>query len=70
MREEGKYAISCSLNYPKWNDQNQKSVVQHFTVTLSRHRAVLCYVPLTAWPSGQCHAVQVPVPQKNSSSYW
>lgn len=38
MRERGKYAISCSLNYPKWNDQNQKSMVQHFTVTLSRHR--------------------------------
>lgn len=70
MREGEKYAISCSLNYPKRNDQNQKSVVQHFTVTLSRHRAVLCYVPLTAWPSGQYRAVQVPVPQKNSPSYW
>lgn len=68
MREGGKYAISCSLNYPKQNDWSWKTIVQPFPVTLSRHRAVLCYVSLIAWPSGQCHAVPVPVPQKNSSS--
>lgn len=64
MREGGKRAISCYLNYARQNDWNWKTIVQHFTVTLCRHRAVLCYVPLTAWPSGQCHAVHVPVPQK------